>query len=249
MLKSSQGPQATCQFPIWGLMKNMLTVTDSGCVALGHPARPPKWFPETGNQGGCRFRTPVSNSCGAEPRQRRRNEQATPIPSRKRTAGASRATRVPVANNATGTVSRRCREQAKEIAAAPGAAARHGLEFMFEAQVFRRQVFRGKVFQGKAFPTEAKVRSGWHGDVPALAGCSIDPDRRARSPRSVPFTDNRAGPRFPSPMRRGASGTPPVVRLQNGQQNAHRRDPSGGDPGGRTARQSRRGIRLRVCAP
>src|ERR1700726_366714 len=137
-----------------GLMKNMLTVTGSGCVALGHPARPPKWLPETGNQGGCRFRTPSAPKW----RGRRRNEQATPIPSRKRTAGASRATRVPVANNATGTVSRRCREQAKEIAAAPGAAARHGLEFMFEAQVF----------QGKAFPAEAKVRSGWHGDVPTL---------------------------------------------------------------------------------
>ena len=222
-----------------GLMKNVLTVTGSGCVALGHPARPPKWLPETGNQGGCRFRTHVPNSCGAKTRQRRRNGQATPIPSRKRTAGASRATRVPVANTATGTVSRRCREQAKEIAAAPGAAARHGLEFMFEAQVF----------QGKAFPTEAKVRSGWHGDVPTLAGCSVDTDRRARSPRSVPFTDNRAGPRFPSPMRRGRNGTPPVVRLQNGQQNAHRRDPSRGDPGGRSARQSRRGIRLRVRTP
>jgi len=48
-----------------GLMKNLLTVTGSGCVALGHPARPPKWLPETGNQGGRRFRTPVSNSCGA----------------------------------------------------------------------------------------------------------------------------------------------------------------------------------------
>jgi len=46
-------------------MKMMLTVTGSGCVALGHPARPPKWLPETGNQGGRRFRTPVSNSCGA----------------------------------------------------------------------------------------------------------------------------------------------------------------------------------------
>src|SRR5580700_2521831 len=120
--------------------------------------------PETGNQGGCRFRNPVSNSCGAKTRQRRRNEQATPIPSRKRTAGASRATRVPVANNATGQVSRRCREQAKEIAAAPGAAARHGLEFMFEAQVF----------QGKVSPREAEVRSGWHGDVPTFAGCSVD---------------------------------------------------------------------------
>ena len=40
-----------------GLMKNVLTVTGSGCVALGHPARPPKWLPETGNQGGRRFRT------------------------------------------------------------------------------------------------------------------------------------------------------------------------------------------------
>jgi hypothetical protein len=36
-------------------MKNVLTVTGSGCVALGHPARPPKWLPETGNQGGRRF--------------------------------------------------------------------------------------------------------------------------------------------------------------------------------------------------
>ena len=245
MLRSSQSPQATCQFPMRGLMKNVLTVTGSGCVALGHPARPPKWLPETGEPR----RTPLSNPAAPKWRRRRWNEQATPIPSRKRTAGASRVTRVPVANNATGTVSRRCREQAKEIAAAPGAAARHGLEFMFEAQVFRRQVFRGKVFQGKAFPAEAKVRSGWHGDVPTFAGCSVDTDRRARSPRSVPFTDNRAGPRFPSPMRRGANGTPPVVRLQNGQQNAHRRDPSRGDPGGRSARQSRRGIRLRVRTP
>ena len=195
--------------------------------------------PRNREPGRTPLRTPVSNSCGAKWRQRRRNEQATPIPSRKKTAGASRVTRVPVADIATGQVSRRCREQAKEIAAAPGAAARHGLEFMFEAQVF----------QGKAFPTEAKVRSGWHGDVPTFAGCSVDTDRRARSPRSVPFTDNRAGPRFPSPMRRGASGTPPVVRLQNGQQNAHRRDPSRGDPGGRFARQSRRGIRLRVRTP
>ena len=57
MLKSGQSPQATCQFPMRGLMKNVLTVTGSGCVALGHPARPPKWLPETGNQGGRRFRT------------------------------------------------------------------------------------------------------------------------------------------------------------------------------------------------
>src|SRR5664280_2301091 len=41
----------------------------------------------------------------------------------------------------------------------------------------------------------------------------------------------------------GASAS---VRISNGRQNADRRDPSGGDPGGRPARQPRRGIRLRV---
>ena len=59
-------------------------------------------------------RTPLSNPAAPKWRRRRWNEQATPIPSRKRTAGASRVTRVPVANNAAGTVSRRCREQAKK---------------------------------------------------------------------------------------------------------------------------------------
>jgi hypothetical protein len=29
--------QATCQFPVPGLMKKMLTVKGSGCVASGHP--------------------------------------------------------------------------------------------------------------------------------------------------------------------------------------------------------------------
>src|SRR5580700_6972362 len=106
-------------------------------------------------------------------RQRRRNGQATPIPSKKRTAGASRVTRVPVANNAAGTVSRRCREQAKEIAAAPGAAARHGLEFMFEAQVF----------QGKVLPRKAEIRLVWHGGVATLAGRAVEAGQRARSPR------------------------------------------------------------------
>jgi hypothetical protein len=40
-------------------MKNMLTVTGSGCVALGHPARPPQRLPEIREPG----RTPLSNSC------------------------------------------------------------------------------------------------------------------------------------------------------------------------------------------
>ena len=181
-----------------GLMKNMLTVTGSGCVALGHPARPPKWLPEMpGTRADAAFELLFRTLAAPKSRQRRRNEQATPIPSRKRTAGASRATRVPVANNAAGTVSRRCREQAKEIAAAPGAAARHGLEFMFEAQVF----------QGKAFPTEAKVRSGWHGDVSSPAV------------RSTPT----AALVVPDPSHSPIIGQAPVSRRRCGAEQAARR--------------------------
>jgi len=40
-------------------MKNVLTVTGSGCVALGHPARPPKWLPENREPG----RMSLSTSC------------------------------------------------------------------------------------------------------------------------------------------------------------------------------------------
>ena len=58
MFEISQNSDAACQFTVRGFKKNVLTVTGSGCVALGHPARPPKWLPETGNQGGRRFRTP-----------------------------------------------------------------------------------------------------------------------------------------------------------------------------------------------
>ena len=64
--------------------------------------------PRNREPGRTPLRTPVSNSCGAKWRQRRRNEQATPIPSRKKTAGASRVTRVPVADIATG----KCRADA-----------------------------------------------------------------------------------------------------------------------------------------
>jgi hypothetical protein len=38
-----------------GLMKNVLTVTGSGCVALGHPARPPKWLPKPGTKADAAF--------------------------------------------------------------------------------------------------------------------------------------------------------------------------------------------------
>ena len=184
---SCQSPQATCQFPMQGLMKNVLTVTGSGCVALGHPARPPKWLPETREPGRTPLRTPVSNSCGAKWRQRRRNEQATPIPSRKKTAGASRVTRVPAADIAAGQVSRRCREQAKEIAAAPGAAAPS-----VWSSCSRRKSSREKPSQRK--PRFDRVGAATFPRSPAVRST---PTRRARSPRSVPFTDNRAGPRLP----------------------------------------------------
>jgi hypothetical protein len=36
-------------------MKNVLTVTGSGCVALGHPARPPKWLPKPGTKADAAF--------------------------------------------------------------------------------------------------------------------------------------------------------------------------------------------------
>ncbi len=42
---------------------------------------------------------------------------------------------------------------------------------------------------------------------------------------------------------------PAIKRLVNAQQNAHRCDPSGGDPGGCAARPTRRGIRLQVSEP
>src|ERR1039458_2115923 len=47
-------------------------------------------------------------------------------------------------------------------------------------------------------------------------------------------------------MSRENAGASASVRIYNGRQNADRRDPSGGDPGSRPARQPRRGIRFRV---
>jgi hypothetical protein len=141
---STRRPQAACQFPIGGLMKTMLTVTGSGCVALGHPARPPQRFPEMpGIRADAAFEL-LFRTLTAQSRQRRRNEQATPIPSRKRTAGASRATCVPVADNATGTVSRRCREQAKK-----SRQRRALLPATVWSSCSRRKFFRGKSSQEK----------------------------------------------------------------------------------------------------
>ena len=99
-----------------------------------------------------------------------------------------------------------------------------GLEFMFEAQVKASIKRLGSV--------RSPLTSG-----SSFCACG------ARSLRAVKFNENRTD--LPASRRCGATraGTVPM-RFANGQQNAHRRDPSGGDPGGGFARQSRRGIRL-----
>jgi hypothetical protein len=99
---------------------------------------------------------------------------------------------------------------------------RRGLEFMFEAQV--------KVYVKRL------------GSVSLADGrpCSAC---RARNLRTAPVNENRTV--ILASRRCGATRTGTVpMRSANGQQNAHRRDPSGGDPGGGFARQPRRGIRL-----
>jgi hypothetical protein len=101
---------------------------------------------------------------------------------------------------------------------------RRGLEFMFEAQV--------KV----PIKRLGSVRLSLADGRPFYA-CS------ARNLQAAPLNENRTC--FLASRRCGATraGTVPM-RFANGQQNAHRRDPSGGDPGGGFARQPRRGIRL-----
>ena len=105
-----------------------------------------------------------------------------------------------------------------------------GLEFMFEAQVF--------VQHGQGRFTK-------HGSVhAALAGLRDLSACRTRGFRSVPFTEYRAHALCPRRCGVARAGVPASKRFANAQQNAHRRDPSRGDPGGRFARQPRRRIRL-----
>jgi hypothetical protein len=101
---------------------------------------------------------------------------------------------------------------------------RRGLEFMFEAQV--------KVYVKRL----GSVRLSLADDRPFRA-C------RPRSSWTAPLNENRTG--FLASRRCGATRAGAVsMRFANGQQNAHRRDPSGGDPGGGFARQPRRRIRF-----
>ena len=99
-----------------------------------------------------------------------------------------------------------------------------GLELMFEAQV--------KV-SVKRLGSDRLLLAGGR----PFYACG------ARNLRTAPGNENRTA--ILASRRYGAmrTGTVPM-RSANGQQNAHRRDPSGGDPGGGFARQPRRGIRL-----
>ena len=99
-----------------------------------------------------------------------------------------------------------------------------GLEFMFEAQV--------KAYIKQLGSARLSLAGGW-----PFYACG------ARNLRAAPLNKNRTC--FLASRRCGATRTGTVpMRFANGQQNAHRRDPSGGDPGGGFARQPRRGIRL-----
>jgi hypothetical protein len=54
----------TCQFPVRGLKKRVLTVKGSGCVALGHPVTSARIGSPTKVTGA--WRTPLSNRSGAK---------------------------------------------------------------------------------------------------------------------------------------------------------------------------------------
>ncbi len=78
--------------------------------------------------------------------------------------------------------------------------------------------------------------------APFAGLCVPHPNQKSGNPRLAPPSA--------APLRHWALASRlAAVRRINGQQNAHRRDPSGGNSGGRSARQSCRGIRLRVRQP
>src|SRR5262249_13307441 len=73
----------------------------------------------------------------------------------------------------------------------------------------------------------------------------VRPPIRESTPSIVLACAARRCPARRCPRRGPARGRAPG-RVLNGQQNAHRRHPPGGNPGGGGARKPRRGIRLRV---
>jgi hypothetical protein len=98
----------------------------------------------------------------------------------------------------------------------PALPSHRGLEFMFEAQV--------KAYIKQLGSARLSLAGGW-----PFYACG------ARNLRAAPFNENRTCSLASRRCGATRTGTVPM-RFANGQQNAHRRDPSGGDPGGGFAR-------------
>ena len=103
----------------------------------------------------------------------------------------------------------------------PNGAVHYGLKSMFEAQ---------------------QIRSDRQRSVQATRGCWRDV-RCAPSEYSIRYPHRQTGSTlYSAPFPHGVRGKPAFMRFANGQQDAHRRDPSGRNPGGRPARQSCRRV-------
>ena len=93
-----------------------------------------------------------------------------------------------------------------------------------------------------------------HSNIASRGDAALAEARVSHAPRAHPYIHSQPGlwsPRSASPLwRQGAAARQPASkRLFNAQQNAHRCDSSGGDPGGRSAWPTRGGVRLRVGQP
>src|SRR5215813_14223650 len=218
-----------CQFGGAGLKKGVLMMKGSGCVRV------------TASGACATIGSPADPGAGQTPLSIRRNattfveKMFRPIMSSTKTAsvatqssaeargdedGPDRARRAFTAAKPLNGVAPHHQHLAKSRprSALPS---RRGLEFMFEAQV--------KVSIKRPGRSLADGRPFY--------ACG------ARNFRIAPLNENRTG--VIASRRCGATrADTALMRFANGQQNAHRRDPSGGDPGGGFARQPRRGIRL-----
>ena len=223
--------------------KRVLTVYSSGCATFGHPAGPPQGLlPDTrweGFRGRSRFRgvshratltslrpmflwTITGIACG------------TCLPRRR--AGLCFRSRFELK-----IVSQKNSRPRMPCAAAPSRAQRSMLRPRTENLTDRCQ-------RNMASGNDAVALSAAHA---SLTAC-LAPTSRAHT--AHPFNHHQTGfrsRRLAPPMwRRTAAARRPVIkRLFNAQQNAHRCDPSGGDPGGCSTWPPCRGIRLRVSLP
>ncbi len=153
-------------------MKNVLTVKGSGCVAFGHPARPPRTV-SLKMMTGAR-RTPLSNPLLRHRSDKiwrggTRDKQATPIPARKRTTGASRAMRMSAEPSA---LLARYRADAVSIERNRGGARRCRPTMRFGVHV-------------RGASSRFASKSSWQRRLSGARPSPIDRARRAREFRSV----------------------------------------------------------------